>query len=65
MPYSLRPAIESHLQPMMRIGHEGIRPYALHDYGGGIKRIRSVDFVKVSIWLRSVSLESKIATSAS
>jgi len=27
MPYSLRPAIESDLEPMMRIGHEGIRPY--------------------------------------
>ena len=28
MPYSLRPAIESALEAMMRIGHEGIRPYA-------------------------------------
>jgi ribosomal protein S18 acetylase RimI-like enzyme len=27
MPYRLRPAIESDLEPMMRIGHEGIRPY--------------------------------------
>jgi GNAT superfamily N-acetyltransferase len=27
MPYNLRPAIESDLDLMMRIGHDGIRPY--------------------------------------
>jgi ribosomal protein S18 acetylase RimI-like enzyme len=28
IPYSLRPAFDSDLEAMMRIGHEGIRPYA-------------------------------------
>jgi ribosomal protein S18 acetylase RimI-like enzyme len=33
MSYSLRPATESDLDPMMRIGHEGIRPYVEQLWG--------------------------------
>lgn len=33
MQYSLREALESDLEPMMRIGHEGIRPYVEQLWG--------------------------------
>ena len=44
MPYSLRPAQKSDLEPMMRIGHEGLRPY-IEPLWGGIRPNKSVDFV--------------------
>lgn len=33
MRYTLRQAVESDLEPMMRIGHEGIRPYVEQLWG--------------------------------
>ena len=33
MPYILRQAVESDIEPMMRIGHEGIRPYVEQLWG--------------------------------
>ena len=33
MPYSLRPALKSDIELMMRIGHEGLRPYVEQLWG--------------------------------